>query len=231
MFFWLASIIARMPEPLPIKAILWDLDGVIVDSFDGHYRACSRIFAELGEQFTLEDFRRTFGMNNRNVFKTLLARELSEEEFQRLSERKEQYYRAGIRDNARLLPGVAGWLERFDRMGMKQAVASSAPQENIDVNLDALGIRGWFAAVASGETLQSKPNPAVFLLAAQLLGAAPDESLVIEDAVPGVAAAKSAGMRCLAVLTTNPAEKLAQADLIVQDLSHFTGEMFEWLNV
>ncbi|HNR02769.1 MAG TPA: HAD family phosphatase [Anaerolineaceae bacterium] len=214
-----------MPDPLSFKAVLWDLDGVIVDSFDGHFRAWSRLFAELGEPFTLDDFRRTFGMNNRNIFKTLLARELPEEEFWRLSQRKEAYFREDIRGNARLLPGVADWLERFDRLGLKQAIASSAPQENIDAHLDELGIRAWFAAVASGEKLRGKPDPAVFLLAAKLLGVEPSECLVIEDAVPGVAAAKSAGMRCLAVLTTNPPEKLAQADMIVKDLAQFTGEM------
>ncbi len=220
-----------MPETLTIKAVLWDLDGVIVDSFDGHYRAWSRLFAELGEPFSLEDFRRTFGMNNRNIFKTLLARELPEEEFQQLSDRKERYFRADIRGNAQLLPGVAQWLERFDHMGLKQAVASSAPQENIDVHLDELGVRGWFAAVVSGEKLRGKPDPAVFLLAARLLGVEPAQCLVIEDAVPGVAAAKSAGMRCVAVLTSNPAEKLAQADLIVENLAHFTGEMLASLTL
>lgn len=214
-----------MPETLPIKAILWDLDGVIVDSFDGHYHAWERLFAELGEPFTLEDFRRTFGMNNRNIFKTLLERELPEEEFWQLSDRKEKYFRDGIRSHAQLLPGVAHWLERFDRMGLKQAVASSAPQENIDAHLDELGIRGWFSAVVSGEKLSGKPDPAVFLLAAKLVGVEPANCLVIEDAVPGVAAAKSGGMRCLAVLTTNPADKLAKADMIVKDLTHFTGEM------
>lgn len=218
-----------MPETLPIKAILWDLDGVIVDSFDGHYRAWQRLFTELGEPFTLDDFRRTFGMNNRNIFKTLLARALPEEEMQRLSDRKEQFFRDGIRGTCRLLPGVVDWLERFDRLGMKQAVASSAPQENIDAHLDELDIRGWFEAVVSGEKIPGKPDPAVFLLAAQLVGVVPDNCLVIEDAVPGVAAAKSAGMRCLAVLTTNPPEKLAQADMIVQDLTALTYEMLKAL--
>ena len=225
-----AGIIARMPEIIPIKAILWDLDGVIVDSFDGHYRAWQRVFAELGEPFTLEDFTRTFGMNNRNIFKTLLPRELDEEEFWRLSERKEQYFRAGIRGNCQLLPGVLDWLQRFDQLGLKQAIASSAPQQNIDAHLDELDIRHWFTAVASGEKLRGKPDPAVFLLAASLLKVAPSECLVIEDAVPGVAAARSAGMRCLAVLTTNPAEKLSRADLIVHDLTHFTPQGLAFLN-
>jgi len=191
-------------------------------------RAFPRLAAHL--RGALEDFTRTFGMNNRNIFKTLLPRELDEEEFWRLSERKEQYFRAGIRGNCQLLPGVLDWLQRFDQLGLKQAIASSAPQQNIDAHLDELDIRHWFTAVASGEKLRGKPDPAVFLLAASLLKVAPSECLVIEDAVPGVAAARSAGMRCLAVLTTNPAEKLSRADLIVHDLTHFTPQGLAFLN-
>jgi len=126
------------------------MDGVLVDTFDGHYRAWSRIFAELAQPFTLDDFRRTFGMNNRNIFKTLLDRPLTEDEFQQLSERKEDYFRAGIRGNSRLLPGAGEWLERFSAAGLKQALGSSAPPENIDVHLAELNISAtstrWFPA-------------------------------------------------------------------------------------
>ena len=200
------------------------MDGVLVDTFDGHYRAWTRIFAELAHPFTLEDFRRTFGMNNRNIFKTLLDRPLTEDEFQLLSDRKEDYFRQGVRGNSRLLPGAGEWLERFRTAGIKQAVGSSAPTENIDVHLDELNIRRYFDAVASGANLPGKPDPAVFQRAAELLGVNPADCLVIEDAVPGVEAAKRAGMRCVAVLTTNPAEKLQRADLIVPDLTHLTYE-------
>jgi beta-phosphoglucomutase family hydrolase len=203
------------------------MDGVIVDTFDGHYRAWQRMFKELEHPFTLEDFRRTFGMNNRGIFRTLLGYDLPEEEFQPLSERKEQYFREDIRGEAQLLPGVGEWLERFAGMGLKQALASSAPQANIDAMLDELGIRGYFEAIASGATLRGKPDPAVFLLAAQQLGVTPAECLVIEDAVAGVEAAMRAGMKCVAVLTTNPAEALAGADVVVKDLTHFTGEMLD----
>ena len=219
-----AGIITRVTATFPLHAILWDLDGVVVDSFNGHFHAWQRIFAELGEPFTLDDFTRTFGMNNRGILHTLLAREMEEQEFWALSERKERYFRDAIRGNCRLLPGVADWLRRFDRLGLKQAIASSAPQENIDALLDELGVRRWFAAVASGAKLRGKPDPAVFLLAASLLRVEPGACLVIEDAVAGVEAAKRAGMRCLAVLTTNPPQKLARADGIVQDLAHFSEE-------
>lgn len=224
---WLATavIIARMTTPLPFKAILWDMDGVLVDTFDAHFRAWSRIFAELDHPFTLDDFRRTFGMNNRTILKTLLGIDLPEGEFNAVSDRKEVYFRESVRGSARLLPAVMDWLERFQVLGLAQAVASSAPPENIDVLLDELEIRRYFVAVVSAESLPGKPDPAVFLLAASSLGVAPADCLVIEDAVPGVEAAKRGGMRCVAVLTTNPPEALQQADLIVPDLTHLTLEM------
>ena len=117
------------------------------------------------------------------------------------------------------------WLQCFDGMGLKQAVGSSAPQENIDVLLKELGLSQWFSALVAGASIPGKPDPAVFLRAAELLGVQPAECLVIEDAVAGVEAAKRAGMRCLAVCTTNPAEKLQKADRVVADLTHLTMEM------
>jgi beta-phosphoglucomutase len=219
-----------MTSTFPFKAVLWDMDGVLVDTFEGHYQAWSRLFSELGHPFTREDFRRTFGMNNRNIFKALLDRELSEEEFQVLSDRKEQYFRDSVQGNIELLPGVADWLQRFQDMGLPQAVGSSAPQKNIDVHLAELQIGEYFEATVSGASLPGKPDPAVFLLAAEQLGVDPADCLVFEDAVQGVQAAKNAGMRCVAVLTTNPAEKLQQADLIVHDLTHLTLEMLKRIN-
>ncbi|HPS41802.1 MAG TPA: beta-phosphoglucomutase family hydrolase [Anaerolineaceae bacterium] len=208
----------------PFSAILWDMDGVLVDTFDGHFHAWKQTFDEMEHPFTLEDFRRTFGMNNCLIFRTLLGRELEEMEFQRLSDRKEELFRTSIRGTAQTLPSVRDWLERFKGWGIRQAVASSAPQANIDALLDELGIRGYFQAVVEGATLRGKPDPAVFLLAAQLLGAKPSRCLVIEDSVAGVEAARRAGMCCVAVCTTNPPEKLTAADLIVQDLSSLTQE-------
>ena len=216
------GIIARMTHSLPFKAVLWDMDGVLVDTFDTHFRAWSRIFAELDHPFTLDDFRRTFGMNNRTILKTLLGVYLPEAEFQAVSDRKEVYFRESVRGITRFLPGVTDWLARFHSFGLPQAVASSAPQENITALLDELDAHQWFSAVVSGAKLSGKPDPVVFLLAARQLGVEPADCLVIEDAVPGVEAAKRGGMRCVAVLTTNPPEALYKADLIVPDLTHLT---------
>ena len=212
-----------------LNAVLWDMDGVIVDTFDGHFRSWKQTFEELGHPFSLEDFRRTFGMNNRLILSTLLGYEMDEETFQRVSDHKEELFRQGLKETVKALPGVLDWLERFSHLGLRQAVASSAPQENIEATLDGLDIRRYFQAEAAGATLKGKPDPAVFLMAARLLEVNPENCLVIEDSVAGVEAARRAGMKCVALLTTNPAEKLETADVIVRDMDHFTGEMLTFL--
>lgn len=215
-------------EPF-FKAVLWDMDGVIVDTFEGHNRSWKQTFDELGQAFDREDFRRTFGMNNRLILHSILQRDLQEEFIQRVSDHKEELFREGIKGKAQLLPGVADWLERFKQMGLKQAVASSAPQANIDVLLDELGVRDYFQAESAGATLRGKPDPAVFLLAAQILDVEPCDCLVIEDSVAGVEAARRAAMKCVAVCTTNPAEKLLDASVVVQDLTQLTTGMLQAL--
>ena len=107
-------------------------------------------------------------------------------------------------------------------MHLRQAVASSAPQANINAVLDELGVRAFFQAEAAGATIKGKPDPAVFLLAANLLRVEPVHCLVIEDAVAGVEAARRAGMKCIAVQTTNQAVKLKGANLVLEDLSQLT---------
>jgi len=218
-----------MNQPSNLRAVLWDMDGVIVDTFDAHYNAWQQTFDELSQPFDIEMFRKTFGMNNRLILTTIFERNLSERFIQRVSDRKEILFRESIKGFAKLLPGVREWLNRFAELGIKQAVASSAPQANVDALLDELGIRGYFQAEAAGATLKGKPDPAVFLLAAQLLGVEPAHCLVIEDAVAGVEAACRGGMKCVAVQTTNPADKLSGADVVFKDLSQLNEETLQKL--
>jgi beta-phosphoglucomutase len=218
-----------MKTPASLHAVLWDMDGVIVDTFDAHYRSWQQTFDELSQPFDLETFRKTFGMNNRLILTTVFERDLSEKFIQRVSDRKEELFRSGIKGSARLLPGVADWLTRFADLGVRQAVASSAPQANIDALLDELGVRDYFQAEAAGATLKGKPDPAVFLLAAQQLGVEPAHCLVIEDSISGVEAARRGGMKCVAVQTTNPAQKLHGASLVVKDLTGLTEKHLQGL--
>lgn len=218
-----------MTEKRALQAVLWDMDGVIVDTYEGHFVSWKQALDEVGQVYDEDIFRRTFGMNNRLIMATVFERELEEEFIQKVSDRKEEIFRRDIKGKVQTLPGVLDWLERFKGLELKQAVASSAPQANIDALLTELKIRDYFQAEAAGATLKGKPDPAVFLLAADLLGVDPRNCLVIEDSIAGVQAAKSAGCQCVAVLTTNQASDLGKADLIVKDLSYLTLEQVKSL--
>jgi HAD superfamily hydrolase (TIGR01549 family) len=124
-----------------------------------------------------------------------------------------------IQGKIELLPGAKLLLDNLAEANIPQAIGSSAPQENIDAIIDSLGLRPYFKAIVSAADMPGKPDPSVFLAAAEILNIPPDRCLVIEDALAGVAAAKRAGMKCLAITTTNPPEKLARADRIVHSFA------------
>jgi beta-phosphoglucomutase len=121
-----------------------------------------------------------------------------------ISDRKETWFREAVRGHAEPLPGVRDWLERLQNDGVRQGIASSAPLANIDTLVDELGIRDYFDVLVSGVDLPGKPEPALFLKVACLLDMPPACCIVVEDAVAGVEGAKRAGMKCIAVTTTNP---------------------------
>lgn len=204
--------------------VLWDMDGVIVDSGEAHYVSWQASLKRYGLPCTREFFDETFGMNNRGIISLLLKRDATDEEVDAIGGLKEELFRQDIKGNIAPLPGVVEWLERFKRAGFPQAVASSAPQENIDAIIDGIGLRASFQALVSGSALPGKPDPSTFLSAAERLGLPPSECLVIEDAKVGVQAAKAAGMRCLAVCTTHRAEELAKADLVLKGLADLTSD-------
>jgi beta-phosphoglucomutase family hydrolase len=209
-----------------VRGVLWDMDGVLVDTGQAHFESWRQVLGELGLPFSRLDFERTFGMNNSGFLTLLLDEEPSQIEMQAIGNRKERLFRQLVKGNARLLPGVLDWLGRLRQLGARQAIASSAPPENIDVLVNELGLRGYFQAIVSGANLPGKPNPDVFLEAARRIGAPPGACVVVEDAIAGVQAARNAGMRCIAVTTTNSADKLAAADVVVERLDELSEEDF-----
>ena len=211
------------------KGVLWDMDGVLISTGEFHWRAWSKTFSERGIPFTQEQFRATFGMNNTGIIKRLLGETTARDLIAEISATKERLFREAVKGHARLLPGVQGWLDRLQDWGVGQAIASSAPPANIDALVDELGIRCYFAAIVSGADLPGKPDPAVFLEAARLLGVSPEGCVVVEDAVAGVEAAKRGGMKCVAVTTTNPAHKLSDADVVVERLDALPADEFSRL--
>ena len=212
-----------MTELARDHAVLWDMDGVLVDTGNFHFAAWKQTFEELGVAFDREDFRKTFGMNNAGILEWVYGRKPTPEEVSEISDRKESLFRDLIRGKAELLPGVRNWLGQFQAWDVRQAITSSAPPENIEVLVAELKIEGYFDAIVSGFDLPGKPQPDIFLKAADILQVRPKNCFVIEDAIAGVEGAKRAGMKCIAVTTTNPSSVLEKADYIVAHL----GEMSE----
>lgn len=213
-----------------LRAILWDMDGVVADTEEAHLLAWRQFLAERGRSVTAEQFAVTFGMANPEILRRWFGDALSAEEIHAWSAHKEALFRTYVPTHVRALPGSLEWLRRGRERGYRQAIASSGEMANIVAVVAALEIGNRFDALVSGAFLpRSKPDPAIFLHAAAALGAAPEECLVVEDGIVGVEAARRAGMCCVALTTTHPAERLAGADLIVQDLSALSEEMVEAL--
>lgn len=207
-------------------AVLWDMDGVLVDTGDFHFQSWKHTFEELHVPFDKEDFRKTFGMNNAGILEWMYGRKPEREEVAWISDKKESLFRELVKGKAELLPGVQTWLGQFRAWGIKQAITSSAPPENIEVLVAELKIEAYFDAIISGFDLPGKPHPDTFLKAADSLQVRPENCIVIEDAIAGVEGAKRAGMKCIAVTTTNPASALGKADFIVATLDNMNGDDF-----
>ncbi|HMD88405.1 MAG TPA: HAD family phosphatase [Anaerolineaceae bacterium] len=202
-------------------AIIWDMDGVIVDTTDLHYKSWIAVLPKYGIEFSKETFLTTFGMNNRAIINSLMdypAADILEE----ISQKKEVWFRENVPGNVELLPGVKEWLQRFKNWGFLQGIASSAPQANVSILVKETGISAYFDALESAANLPSKPDPAIFLKVASLLQTPVAQCLVIEDAPAGIEGARRAGIKCIAVTTTHPAGELCGADLVVERLDHLT---------
>ena len=215
----------------PIQAVIWDLDGVIIDSADEHRRAWQRLAREEGIVMTDADFWATFGKRNDDIFATLWGN-LPPERVKELSVRKEMYFRELFRESAAPLPGAIELMRGLHDAGFAQALASSTPVENINLIADVLGLKRYLSILVSGETVaRGKPAPDIFLKAAAELQMDPTVCLVIEDAVAGVEAAHAARMRCIAVAGNRDLPGLRKADLIVKDLTEVDVERVRLLGL
>jgi HAD superfamily hydrolase (TIGR01509 family) len=223
-----------MEKDIRPVGILWDLDGVLADTGEVHYQAWVETLAGAGLPFDWESFQKTFGMNNAGMLKYLFdewfrGKQISIDDFiSQVSESKEIAFRHLIHGRVKLFPGVRQWLAWLKRMGYRQSIASSAPQENIEALVNELDIRKYFSALVSAADLPGKPDPAVFFLAAQQLQVSPSCCIVVEDSVHGVEAARRAGMRCIAVTNTHDHQALMGADLIVSSLVALSEQDFNW---
>lgn len=203
----------------PIQAVIWDLDGVIIDSAQEHRQAWLRMAREEGFSMSDADFWATFGKRNDDIMNFLWG-PLAPERIKMMADKKETYFREIVRKTARPLPGSIELMRGLHEAGYRQALATSTPPENIELIGEVLGLKRYLSKLVSGETVaRGKPAPDIFLKAAQELDAAPAVCLIIEDAVAGVQAAHAAGMRCIAVAGNRDLPGLREAELMVRSLT------------
>jgi beta-phosphoglucomutase len=210
-------------------AAIWDVDGTLVDTAELHFAAWVRLCGELHRPFNRADFAATFGKRNPEILQYLFGAEFTDQQVAELGDRKEDYYKAEARHGIMLLPGARELLTSLSQHGVRQAIGSSAPRGNVDLILALTQIADFFHTIVSMEdTTRGKPDPQVFQIAAERLGAPPEQCIVFEDAVAGVQAAKAGGMKCVAVsfVGHHPSKRLrdAGADLVVRTLAEVSFE-------
>ncbi len=207
------------------RAVLWDVDGTLLDSAAYHWQSWQATLALEGFPIQWEHFTASFGQRNDAVLRGYFGADFPLSEVERIAEAKEARYRELMRaGGVTLLTGVGEWLQRLHQAGWLQAIASSAPRLNVITIVEALGIGSYFEAIVSAEDVQrGKPDPQVFLVAAEKLGVPPERCIVVEDAPVGIEAGRRAGMRTIGVLSTHAQ---LDGDVVVRTLDELPDNAF-----
>jgi beta-phosphoglucomutase len=204
-----------------LEGVIFDLDGVIVDSHPAHKKAWRTFFQSIGKQVSEDDLAFVLeGRKREDILRHFLG-DLSEEQVKHYGAAKEALFRDSVQE-LKTIDGLNGFLDQLIHAEIPLALASSASRHRAEYMLEELGLRPLFKAIVTGDdVVKGKPDPALFVLAAQGLAVHASNALVCEDAVAGVQAAKSAGMRCLAIASNGrgPVLSKAGADIVIPDFT------------
>lgn len=211
------------------KGVIFDMDGVLIDSFRPHFESWQVVGREDNVSFTEDMFRQTFGRTSREIIPMIWEQLDSDEHIARIDARKEEAYRKIIEDKMPIMPGAFDLVNHLHDAGFKLAIGSSGPVENVELVIKLMQIGPLLEArVTGGEVRHGKPNPEVFLKAAEKLQLPPERCIVVEDASVGVEAAHAAGMAVVALVSTGHVEEeFSQAELIVHELSELDPEVMD----
>ena len=202
-----------------MKAVLFDMDGVVVDNLPYHVDAWLLFCERHNIPLTREVFYRELnGMNSKDTFEWFYQKEMSRAEVEELEEEKEILYRGFYKEHMKPAAGLVTFIKALRAHGIKTALATSAGPGNIDFIVDGLGIRDQFDAIIGGaEVRKGKPDPEIYLKAAALVGVDPADCWVIEDSLQGIASGLNAGMQVVGITTSHTAEELAHTHWIAAD--------------
>jgi beta-phosphoglucomutase family hydrolase len=203
--------------------VIFDLDGVIVDTEPIHYESWVKLAKEIGVKMKKQFFEDTFGQQSVAITRKLVGPKVNQKLVEQWADLKEIYYREMVKDKLQPLPGVIKLLKELNKNKFKLAIGSSGPPNNVDLTLNTLKIRDYFNVITTAaDVLRGKPEPDVFLITAQKLNLKPQNCVVIEDAPVGITAAKRANMKVIALQTTYSKKDLINASITVQDLRFIT---------
>jgi beta-phosphoglucomutase len=217
-----------------IRTVIFDMDGVIIDTEPVHHHAFFTQFGELGLTISDEEYAGFLGKSTRNVFQQLKQKYHLGPEIDDLLRRKREIFneRFDTDPDLDLLPGVRALIEDLHQHGVQLVLASSASKGTIARVFNRFGLAPYFTHIVSGEDFEeSKPNPAIFLHAAEVSETPVSECIVIEDSANGVAAAKAAGIYCVGYASAHSAgQDIHIADLIIRDFSELSADKVKALN-
>ncbi len=210
-------------------AVIFDVDGVLVDSYEAHFESWKQFYGERNIQYTETMFAADFGRTSRDILARTLG-EVSGADVKTFDDRKEAYYREIVRADFPSMDGAEELIHALADAGFKLAVGSSGPAENVALALDKLSGGQRIDAVVTGmDVTRGKPDPQVFLLAAERLGVRTANCAVVEDALHGITAAKRAGMTAIALTGTLRRDELVEADSVVDSLRQLSPELIRAL--
>ncbi len=200
--------------------VIFDMDGVLVDSYQAHFESWREMLREHGLELTEPDFAATFGRTSREIIQHFFGGAVSDDDIARWDAAKEAAYRRIIAADFPEMDGASALIRALHEAGFRLAIGSSGPPENVETVVGNLPGGGLFDVTVTGrDVAHGKPHPEVFLLAAERLGLAPERCAVIEDALPGVEAGLRAGANVIALTGTAPREALEeQAHWVVDSL-------------
>jgi len=211
----------------PPEGIIFDMDGVLVDSNPFHLEKWVALLTEHGVEFDPAQLpEQILGQRNDTALRFFFGDKLSEADRRRLIEALEEKFRRAFRPHARPLPGLEPLIAECHRAGIPMAVASSAMAKNVEFVVEALGFRRYFKVLVNGdEVSRPKPDPEIYLKAARQLGAEPRSSVAFEDSYVGIESAKRAGMKCIGIGSSFPLDELrsrTRADLVVRSFNELS---------
>lgn len=213
----MAEKIMEILKQFNCKAVIFDLDGTILDNNAFHLKTWKQYLKDIGREMTDEEFNKHLnGRTNKDVVRYLYGEQSSDEEITRHTLAKESLYRKLYKPFIKPVEGLTELLAVLNQEGVPMAIATSGIKPNIEFMFENVPIKKYFKIVVDSSFIsRGKPDPEIFLKAAEFLNMPPAECLVFEDAVVGINSAKAAGMRVIAIATTEPKQELKDADMII----------------